>query len=132
MAHLSDREVFKKTIYAEARGECLEGQQWVAWVIKNRARMNRSYWGGNSIKNVCLQPGQFECWNGRSDIEIHEPQAYEQISRWADEIFDADSSQDPTGGADHYNNPDKEGYPSWTQNCDRVRKIGNHQFYKGR
>ncbi|CAF3823083.1 unnamed protein product, partial [Rotaria sp. Silwood1] len=131
MANLSEREVFRKTIYAEARGEPLEGQQWVAWVIKNRARLNRSYWGGSSIKGVCLHPQQFECWNGRSDIEINEPEAYANISQWADRIFDADSSQDPTGGADHYNNPDKEGYPPWTQNCQKLRKIEHHQFYKG-
>jgi spore germination cell wall hydrolase CwlJ-like protein len=37
MASLPDKDVFKKTIYAEARGEPYEGQQWVAWVIKNRA-----------------------------------------------------------------------------------------------
>ncbi|CAF3873941.1 unnamed protein product [Rotaria sp. Silwood1] len=131
MANLSEREVFRKTIYAEARGEPLEGQQWVAWVIKNRARLNRSYWGGSSIKGVCLHPQQFECWNGRSDIEINEAEAYANISQWADRIFDADSSQDPTGGADHYNNPDKEGYPPWTQNCQKLRKIEHHQFYKG-
>jgi N-acetylmuramoyl-L-alanine amidase len=131
MASLPDKDVFKKTIYAEARGEPYEGQQWVAWVIKNRARMNRAYWGGDSTKGVCLQPGQFECWNGRSDIEINEPEVYDQISQWADGVFDADASQDPTNGTDHYNNPDKEGYPSWTQNCQQVRKIGNHQFYKG-
>jgi N-acetylmuramoyl-L-alanine amidase len=131
MAGLDDREVLKKTIYAEARSEPLEGQQWVAWVIKNRARLNREYWGGGSIKNVCLKPGQFECWNGRSDIEINEPDAYQQISQWVDNVFDADPSQDPTGGADHYNNPDKEGYPPWTQNCQQLRKIANHQFYKG-
>ncbi len=131
MAGLDEKEVFKKTIYAEARGEPLEGQQWVAWVIKNRARLNREYWGGSSIKDVCLKPNQFECWNGRSDIAIHEPEAYKKISEWADGVFDADSSQDPTGGADHYNNPDKGGYPSWTKNCQRLRKIDNHQFYKG-
>ncbi len=41
MANLGEYEVFKMTIYAEARGEHWEGQQWVAWVIKNRASMNR-------------------------------------------------------------------------------------------
>lgn len=131
MAGLDEREVFKKTIYAEARGEPEEGQQWVAWVIKNRARFNREYWGGSSIKGVCLHPGQFECWNGQSDIPIYEQDAYQRISQLADRIFDADPSQDPTGGADHYNNPHNEGYPPWTQNCQYLRKIANHQFYKG-
>ncbi len=132
MANLSERDVFKRTIYAEARGESVTGQQAVAFVIKNRAQLNRPYWGGNSIKNVCLKDGQFECWNGKSDIQINEPQAYAEICRWADKVFDGDSQyKDPTGGADHYNNPDKEGYPPWTDNCTKKIKIGNHQFYKG-
>ncbi|CAF3644235.1 unnamed protein product [Rotaria sp. Silwood1] len=114
----------------EARGEPYEAQTWVAWVIKNRALLNRSYWGGNTIKGVCLQPGQFECWNDRSNIEINEPEAYARISQLANDIFYANQSQDPTGGANHYNHPAKEGYPPWTQNCLRLRKIGNYQFYK--
>lgn len=132
MTHLSQIEVFAKTIYAEARGEPEEGQQWVGWVIKNRARADRSYWGGNSIKSVCLHPYQFECWNGVNDIPIHEPEVYQRIYRLAAEISGAPYSDDPTNGADHYNNPSKEGYPGWTNNCDRSRKIGEHQFYKGR
>uniref|UniRef100_A0A914W970 Cell wall hydrolase SleB domain-containing protein n=1 Tax=Plectus sambesii TaxID=2011161 RepID=A0A914W970_9BILA len=131
-AHLSERDVFAKTVYAEARGEPVEGQVWVAWVIKNRARMNRGYWGGNTIKGVCLKKGQFECWNGKSDIDVSgEPQVYQRIHRLTDAIYVAPPGNDPSGGADHYNNPDKEGYPPWTKNCKRLRKIGHHQFYKG-
>lgn len=130
MARLPELEVFAKTIYAEARGEPHEGQVWVAWVIKNRARANRLYWGGSSIKAVCLHPGQFECWNGRSDIQTYESEVYEKIKQLAQMIYNTPADQDPTGGADHYNNPDKEGSPSWTENCNRVKKIGNHQFYK--
>jgi len=128
---MSEKDVFAKTIYAEARGEPLEGQKWVAWVIKNRARYNREYWGGNTIKGVCLKPGQFECWNGVTDIPINEPSVYSTIQQWSAQILAAPASQDPTGGADHYNNPDKEGFPAWTFNCVKLRKIGNHQFYKG-
>ena len=43
-------EVFFKTLYAECRGEPRLGQEWVGWVIKNRARRNKSDWGGNTIK----------------------------------------------------------------------------------
>uniref|UniRef100_A0AC35EYG1 Cell wall hydrolase SleB domain-containing protein n=1 Tax=Panagrolaimus sp. PS1159 TaxID=55785 RepID=A0AC35EYG1_9BILA len=111
MANLDEREVFKKTIYAEARGEPEVGQQWVAWVIKNRAYLNRSYWGGSSIKAVCLHPNQFECWKDKSDIEINEPEAYHRISKWADAVYDAPQKDDPTGGCDHYNNPSKEKEP---------------------
>ena len=131
MTHLSEKEVFAKTIYAEARGEPEEGQRWAAWVIKNRARKNREYWGGNSIKDVCLKSRQFECWNDKNDIEIKEQDSYRKIRRLTDQIYDEPSTSDPTGGADHYNNPQKEGYPPWTEKCTRKRQIANHVFYKG-
>ena len=132
MAHLSELEVYAKTIYAEARSESKEGQIWVAWVIMNRARMNRVYWGGNRIKDVCLHPGQFECWNSRNDIEIREPQIYQQIHQLARKIYVDPHGEDPTGGSDHYHNPAKEGRPGWVNNCVFVRTIGNHDFYRGR
>ena len=132
MAQDIDRSTLSKTIYAEARGESPEGQAWVGWVIKNRAAQNKAHWGGNAIARVCRYPYQFECWNGVEDIAINEPNVYQNICRLADQIFNAPASADPTGGADHYNNPDIEGYPAWTENCDRLRKIGAHQFYKTR
>uniref|UniRef100_A0A336MH48 CSON001617 protein n=1 Tax=Culicoides sonorensis TaxID=179676 RepID=A0A336MH48_CULSO len=116
MAHLGELDVFAKTVYAEARGEPEEGQRWVAWVIKNRADMKRDYWG-YTIKEVCLKPGQFECWNGVTDIPIHEPGVYQSIHQLCSKIYYGQESVDPTGRCDHYNNPAKEGYPPWTENC---------------
>ncbi|KAJ6634868.1 Spore cortex-lytic enzyme [Pseudolycoriella hygida] len=127
---MDDKSVFAKTIYAEARGEPEEGQKWVAWVIKNRAEKGRDYWGGSTIRGVCKQPYQFECWNGRNDIEIKEPGAYEKIRKWSDSLYDAPKERDPTGGCDHYNNPATDGDPDWARKISKVRKIGNHQFYK--
>ena len=124
----SELDVLTATLYAEARGEPVEGQEWVVWVIKNRAALNRSYWGGPTIRGVCLEPGQFECWTGRDQISIGDPDVYRQCKALAQRVLA--SSRDPTGGCDHYNNPDKEGYPSWTNNCRRIRAIGDHQFYK--
>jgi N-acetylmuramoyl-L-alanine amidase len=120
-------DVIVGTLYAEARGEPVEGQEWVIWVIKNRARLNRSYWGGNQMKNVCLHRYQFECWNWHSSITMPEC-SYTSLKTFVGKILA--EQEDPTGGCDHYNNPDKEGYPDWTKNCKRVRKIANHQFYK--
>ena len=109
MADLNEFDVFCKTIYAEARGEPLEGQQWVAWVIKNRAGQTeqRLTGVGHTIRGVCLgikinsKPGTVY----RLDIAINEPGVYNEIRRWARQIYDAPASADPTGGADHYNNP---------------------------
>jgi hypothetical protein len=99
-------------------------------VIKNRAKSNRECWGGGSIADVCLKPRQFEYWNGKSDIDIKEKGVYDQIYKLAERVYNADSSEDPTRSADHYNNPDEEGFPSWTENCTQLDKVGNHQFYK--
>lgn len=134
MAQLPEREVYAKTLFAEPRGEIEQGQIWVAWVIKNRARMSRSYWGGSTIKGVCLKPGQFECWNNKNDIHIprNEEHDYQKIRRLTDRIYDEPNSNDPTGGADHYYNPNKVyRTPEWTTRCTPLQKIGNHQFYKG-
>lgn len=75
--------------------------------------------------------GQFECWIDCDDIYIDDERTYERIRTWSDALYDAPMSKDPTNGCDHYNNPDKEGYPEWTNNVQKVRKIGAHQFYRG-
>lgn len=127
---MSDKEILAQTVYHEARGESEDGWKGVAHVIMNRSKANKSYWGGNSVASVCKQPGQFECWNKGRNTEITEWSRYNNIKQITDRIYDGHDSYDLTEGADHYNNPSKEGYPGWTGNCDRKMKIGNHQFYK--
>jgi len=56
-----DLWIFAKTIWAEARGEPLEGQIAVANVILNRARQGG--WWGDDVAGVCCKPKQFSCWN---------------------------------------------------------------------
>lgn len=125
MSHLSEIEVFSKTLFGEARGEPELGQIWVGWVIKNRA-----YNRGQSIKQACLAPHQFECWKNRSDIEIRssEEGTYRRISRLAKEIYRASMSEDPTDGCEHFNNPRKEN-ADWTRRATRSKAIGDHVFY---
>jgi N-acetylmuramoyl-L-alanine amidase len=130
MSHLTKEEVLAKTIYGEAQGESHQGKRAVGDVIMNRAGKNRIYWGGSNPKNVCLKPGQFECWNGKTDIYIKDYNAYKESKEVAREVLNR--KYDTTRGSDHYNNPDKEGYPSWTNNCDKTFKLGGHQFYKGK
>ncbi|GMS99094.1 hypothetical protein PENTCL1PPCAC_21269, partial [Pristionchus entomophagus] len=55
----------------EARGEPHEAQIGIAHVIKNRARANKVYWGGNTIAGVCLHPMQFEAWSNRLPENVH-------------------------------------------------------------
>lgn len=125
---LSDEEVLALTVYLEARGESEVGWRWVAWVIKNRVAKQRSYWG-LTIKEVCLNPEQFECYQRHKSINIDDQHTYQRILRMCRELIHA--QEDPTNGCDHYNNPTKEGYPAWTKNCEKREKIGSHQFYKG-
>ncbi|XP_045462252.1 spore cortex-lytic enzyme-like [Harmonia axyridis] len=127
---LTDREIFAKTIYGEARGEPVEGQRWVAWVIKNRARANKSYWGGSVIGDVCRKRLQFSSWNGKTDIAIGDPSTFQKILQLANSIYDAPASEDPTGGCDHFHSKKMKKYPSWIRNCKEVKTIGNHIFYK--
>ena len=56
-----DMWIFAKTIWAEARGEPLDGQIAVANVILNRARQGG--WWGDDVVKVCRKPKQFSCWN---------------------------------------------------------------------
>ena len=129
MASYSD--VFPQTLYHEARGEGEKGIEHVAWVIRNRAPKDKSYWGGSNIDNVWRQPGQFECWDGRP-TPINEPDKLEECRRIAGKVMAKNATDDSTGGADHYNNPDKEGYPAWTKHCDKLEKAGDHQFYRSK
>ena len=128
---MSGKEIFAKTIYAEARGESREGQEAVGEVIKTRASMNRGYWGGSSVAGVCRAPRQFECWNN-GDIRIDNEATYRGIRSWSDKMYDQNWSPARDArysrGADHYNNPDKE-TADWTRNCTKGVKIGGHQFY---
>lgn len=55
---LTDTETLVLTVYGEARGENVEGQIAVMNVIMNRSRKR-----GISIKQICLEPKQFSCWN---------------------------------------------------------------------
>lgn len=127
----SDYEILKKTIFAEARCQPLEGQKAVAWVIYNRLKRDPTRWG-TTLAKVCLKYKQFECWEKPEKIEadiLKEPEAYAAIDDWLSLVF---FGPDPTlkiGGADHYNNPSKE-KPTWASNCRFKMAIGDHMFYR--
>ena len=59
MASVFDIEVAARTLCQEARGEPLDGQQAVAYVLKNRVASGR--WG-HSLSSVCLWRAQFSGW----------------------------------------------------------------------
>ena len=121
----------------------------ISWLRRNwsqkylfyRVDLNKDYWGGNTIAGVCLKPRQFACWNWNRRHEIGEakrrqPDVLSRIDSWLPNVY---FGCDPSGGADHYNDPARkpEGEepspqnPSWANNSSGLIKIGNHQFYKG-
>ena len=55
---LTNLETLTLTLIGEARGEPIEGQVAVGCVIRNRSEQWK-----RSIKEICLQPRQFSCWN---------------------------------------------------------------------
>jgi hypothetical protein len=59
--HLADDEIMALTIWAEARGESAAGKIAVGTVILNRVEHRK--WDGETIREVCLWPWQFSCFN---------------------------------------------------------------------
>jgi spore germination cell wall hydrolase CwlJ-like protein len=67
-----DIDVLARTIFGEARGEPLDGQIAVGFVIRHRAaialafrqRHKRAHplYGDGGIASACLKPEQFSCW----------------------------------------------------------------------
>ena len=135
----TDSEVMFLTIVGEARGEPVEGQIAVANVIVNRSRKRQQ-----TIKDICLAPKQFSCWNfgdpNRAKIdklafrilqgEYNFPE-YTQI-QWVVEGIIGHKLKDNVKGRDHYMttslfNSDKR--PSWAKmpKTDPI-ELGNHTF----
>ena len=124
-------EIFAKTIYGEARGEPIEGQHAVGFVVLNRVAANT--WYGSSVIDVCLKPWQFSTWNqntssrrmldamNASDQRLA-PQvqvAREVLSGAAPNLID---------GATHYHADYV--HPAWVTGATRVAAVGRHIFYK--
>ena len=119
-----------KTIWGEARGESLKGQQAVANVIMNRVK--RGGWYGATVEEVVLKPYQFSCWNDTDpnfaklqNLKSDDPQlaTAKQIATKAyyGELDDI------TGGAVNYHA--KSVTPYWAKTMTQTATIGNHIFY---
>ena len=128
---LDEVDVLTRTVYGEARGESVDGQAAVAWVIRNRAAAGRGYMG-RTIKEVCLKPKQFSCWNSSDPnrkqlltLDTND-QLYKSIRKVVEEVLNG-TRDDKTQGSLHYHA--KTIKPSWTNGKTSVVTIGNHLFY---
>lgn len=129
-------DTLARTIWGEARGEPLRGQEAVAAVVMNRvafARNRPKFWWGTTIETVCRKRWQFSCWNE------NDPNRSKLMTVAAGDLgFDtclriarraiAGVLADPTGGATHYHNSSVE--PLWAQGRAPIAEIGSHLFYR--
>lgn len=113
-----------QNIYHEARGEGVAGMQAVAAVTLNRAAQT-----GKTICDTVYAPKQFSWTNtakGRSKpITGNIDTAYDIASQAIAGVL-----HDVTSGATHYHTTNVK--PVWRKSLDKVGKINNHIFYKGK
>ncbi|MFW6035815.1 MAG: cell wall hydrolase [Halothermotrichaceae bacterium] len=115
-----DRDLLASLIYAESRGESLEGQIAVGAVVLNRVE---SVDFPNTIREVIYQKEQFTpITNGQIDL-IPNSNAY----RAADMAL---SGEDPSLGALFFYNPKKARTLDWLSTRKTTIRIGDHIFAK--
>lgn len=127
-----DLDIAARTLWGECRGEPLEGQQAVAWVIRTRASWEPVAWWGRTVVEVCLKPNQFSCWNLGSasrkkliDLDTDD-QEYLALRAVVRSVMDGDVP-DPTGGATHYQRVGTDA--DWAASKSPVKIIGEQAFY---
>ena len=127
-----DIDILARTLYGEARGELQKYGTTplvaICFVIVNRYKKKFAH----SIKDVCLVPYQFSCWN-KNDPN------YEKITKVSDsdaiflkcktiatEVLN-EKWQDITDGCDHYHHFAIK--PKWAAYLEPKRIFGSHYFY---
>ena len=134
---MEEIDILARTLYGEARGEYkrvdggIVSLLAVASVIKNRSL--RGGWFGQTIKEICLKPHQFSCWNvndpNRSILEAvtMKDVIFQQCMVVAQKVMNYEWP-DVTWGSDHYH----ANYvmPAWAIAQKPRFKIGCHLFYK--
>ena len=122
----SDIEINAATICAEAGGEPYAGKVAVGDVIATRAKAT-----GHSLRQICLQPRQFSCWNNRGTMEqrmqtMRKHPAWDECVAIARKI--SEPGYRPTSPATYYANLALCS-PAWTAAMKRIAVIGRHTFF---
>ena len=121
-----ETKIVAATILAEARGEGHGGMYAVAACIAQRAFERK-----RTPKEICLQPYQFSCWNGKKlkDLEhlLKVPQADYALALAKNIKL---LSRDYIGFANHYHATWMKKKPYWAKGKKPVKVIGQHAFYK--
>ena len=132
-----------RTVWGEARGETKEGQEGVAWVIRNRyeaalayaaANNGKKMWWGWTIETICQAPWQFSCWNA-SDPNRHllgevSPSlpAYQALTDICRAVLD-DLVPDPTKGATYYKTTTLPWPKAWGPEKEPTAVLDHQSFY---
>ena len=129
---MNDIDKLARTIWGEARGEPLEGQVAVAWVVLNR--FNKGVQSGATIARTATRPFQFSAWNKNDPNRDQLLNANERTPGFltavkiAAQVLGGEIT-DPTHGATHYHANSIQP-PFWATTGSVTRQIGNHIFYK--
>jgi spore germination cell wall hydrolase CwlJ-like protein len=110
-------DLLARVIYAEARGEDLEGQVAVGAVVLNRLKDPQF---PKTIKEVIYQRGAFTAVDDKQIHLLPNEKAYQAAK-------EAIKGQDPTGGALYYYNP-RTAKDKWIKGRPVIKQIGNHNF----
>ena len=106
-ARYTDEQAIK-AVLGEARGEGFDGMYAVACAIRNRGTLKGVYGATASMEEIG-------------------PELYQQASRaW----FNSEYGGDPTLGATHWHNVEREGENYWTRKLTRTYKVHSHTFFK--
>lgn len=111
------------TVYHEARGEPVEGQNAVAHVVMNRVADKR--WSSN-VCEVTRQRRQFS-WVRRANPLPDDEKAWNTAVVIANAALEG-RSMDSTKGATHYHSIWI--MPRWARKMKPTKGIGNHVFYR--
>jgi N-acetylmuramoyl-L-alanine amidase len=127
----ADDDVLARTICGEARGEGDMGMQAVANVIMNRVA--HPGWEGHTVKEVCLKPYQFSCWNvGDPNRPIilnldSSFSIYNEALLIARQTISGTLSDLTNGATSYYAKGTRE--PNWAFGKDPCAVIGAHLFF---
>ena len=106
-----------EVVAGEARGEELDGQVAVAWVLRNR--VGNPGWWGTTWQEVARQPFQFARYLNLTP----------ELFAVAMDVY-CGVVDDPTDGATHFFSGKDE--PGWAKELQHTIDIGNHHFYRKR
>lgn len=120
------REVIALTLLMESRGEGVLGIDAVSRNIQNRSAIRHL-----SLKQVCLQPKQYSCWNKgithSKAVELFYGSQGLHCLNLADKMISGTLTDSKIGNAEYYHA--KGCSPKWAKSMVLVATIGNHLFY---